>query len=171
MISKCMTTMNIQKLNACDAYLMDDHIVELTLDSILHEALVTIHLVKENGNLEILNIQKQRMDVKIVCETICDEVKKHMLWRQMGIRFDKCEKRFVIMYKNKIAGSIMINYLDQTFEPTTKRSFSWVVKSIHSKNTIDNVPITYLNMMDALCIPHSDIMNSMELEEVMAEYF
>lgn len=168
---KCLTTMNINKLMQSNTYVMYDHIVQMTLKSVMNESLVTLHIVKNSdASIELLHVQKHHPDIDIVCESISDRIKKNMLYKHMGIMFGRCETRYVVLYKSRVAGSIWMNHLNSSFEPSTKNCFSWCIKAVHNNNTFGRLSGSFLDLTDALCIPRSDIMNSMEVDDVLAEY-
>jgi hypothetical protein len=82
---------------------------------------------------------------------------------------DKCEKRYIIMYKRIVVGKIEINMLSNTFVLVAKKSYKWSIKNIHQsqKKTHNTEDVYMTDVLDCLCITKDDVVSDVDLQEFL----
>jgi hypothetical protein len=145
--------------NSTDGNLSKNDIYSfLTLNDTLQNQLVTICVL--NSNCEILQVKKKNNNVNIIVECISNQVKQNILWKILGFKMDKCEKRYIIMYKRILVGKIEINMLSNTFVLVAKKTYNWSVKNIHQPPKTHLTESTSMtDVLDCLCIAQNDASN------------
>lgn len=137
----------------------------LTLTDSLRNPLVVLCI--DNTSQEIMYIKKTNQGVQIMLESISNIVRQNILWKILGIKLDKCEKRYIIIYKHSVIGKIECNLLNSSYDLICKKKYKWIVKDIHAtpKIPVNNPPIT--DVLDCMCITQDDQNKFVNFAELM----